>query len=222
MSEHKLSLQTRNVTGKKIKSLRQAGLIPSVLYGKKPLLTQSSYNETDKVLREVGYHSPINLEIDGKKQLAIVKKITVDPVKRTIINIEFQAVSAREAVVAMAPIAVVNFETSEASKMNLQLSQAIESIEVKAKPNDLPNELQIDAAKLATLEDRLTLADLVLPKAVEFADKELDLTQVVVSLHDPAAQAAAAEAEETAEIAEATEAPAEQSTDEAKKDSAAE
>mgnify|MGYP000857017768 CR=1 FL=1 len=212
MSEHKLSLQIRNVTGKKLKTLRQAGLIPSVLYGKKPLLTQSSYNETDKVLREVGYHSPISLEIDGKKQLAIVKNIAINPVKRTITNIEFQAVSAREAVVATAPIVVINFETSEASKMKLQLSQAIESIEVKAKPNDLPNELLIDAAQLAAIEDRLTLADLKLPKAVEFADKELDLTQVVVSFHDPATEAAAVEAEEVEESKEAAEAPTEPST----------
>ena len=114
--------------------------------------------------------------------------------------------------VATAPIVVINFETSEASKMKLQLSQAIESIEVKAKPNDLPNELLIDAAQLAAIEDRLTLADLKLPKAVEFADKELDLTQVVVSLHDPATEAAAVEAEEVEESKEAAEAPTEPST----------
>ena len=44
----------------------------------------------------------------------------------------------------------------------------------------------------------MTIADIVLPKGVELADKELDAEQVVASLYDPAAEAAAREAEEKA------------------------
>ena len=44
-------------------------------------------------------------------------------------------------------------------------------IDVKAKPADLPEVIEVDASKLATTEDGLTLADIVLPKGVEFADK---------------------------------------------------
>ena len=46
MSEDKLSLAKRELTVKKIKGLREQGLIPSVVFGGKgdPILTQSPYN----------------------------------------------------------------------------------------------------------------------------------------------------------------------------------
>lgn len=214
MSENKLSLSLnkRTVTGKKLAGLRKEGLIPSVIYGGKgePSLAQSAYNETEKILRTAGYHSPVELDLDGKKQLAIVKSVGIDPVSRKIVNVEFQAVSADKAVEATTPIVLVNFESSEANKLHYTLLQVMEEIEVKAKPSELPNELTIDVAGLAELDDKITLKDLNLPKGVELADKELAEDQVIANLYDPAAEAAAREAEAEKEVNEdAAEVPAE-------------
>ena len=203
MAEYKLSLEKRELTGKKLKGLRESGLIPSVIYGEKePVLSASEYVATEKILAQAGYHSPIDLDVAGKKQLAIVKDAQIDPVSRRIVNIEFQAISANEVVEATTPIVIMNFEASEASKIyHFAMTQAMEEIDVKAKPADLPKELEIDATKLKEVDDKLTIADIVLPKGVEFADKELDPEQVVASLYDPAAEAAAREAEEAAAAA---------------------
>jgi hypothetical protein len=46
---------------------------------------------------------------------------------------------------------------------------------------------------MATVEDKLVIADIVLPKGVELADKELDKNSAIAILSAPAA----AEAEET-------------------------
>lgn len=219
MAEYKLTLKKREVAGKKLKSLRVAGMIPSVVYGgKEPVMLSSEYVATEKILKKAGYHSPIDLDVEGKKRLAIVKHVSIDPVSRKIINVEFQAISAKEVVEATTPIVIVNFEESEASKTyHLAMTQAIEEIAVKAKPADLPQELEIDAAKLAAVEDKLTIADIKLPEGVEFADKELDPEQVVVSLFDPAVEAEKREAEEKAEAeaeAEVAEETAEESSEE--------
>jgi large subunit ribosomal protein L25 len=205
MAEYKLALEKRELTGKKLKKVRAEGLIPAVIYGgKEPVMVTSEYVATEKVLEKAGYHSPIDLDIVGKKQLAIVKNVQIDPVSRRILNVEFQAISAKEVVEATAPIVVVNFEASEAAKTyHFAMTQSLEEIAVKAKPADLPKELTIDASKMETVEDKLTLGEIELPTGVEFADKELDLEQVIVSLYDPAAEAEKREAE-TAE-AEATE-----------------
>ena len=210
MAEYKLALDKREVTGKKLKALRAAGMIPSVVYGgKEPVLAASEYVATEKVLTVAGYHSPIDLDIAGKKQLAIVKDIDVDPVSRRIINVEFQAISANEVVEATTPIVIVNFEASDAAKLyHFAMTQALEEIDVKAKPADLPKELEIDASKLANVDDKLTIADIVLPSGVEIADKELDPEQVIASLYDPAAEAAAREAEAEEPAVEAADVPA--------------
>ena len=110
MSETSLNLTKRELTGKKAKSLRAQGIVPSVVFGgKEPILTQSEYVETDKAVRAAGYHSPIDLTIDGKKQMAMIKNVAIDPVKHTFINIEFQAIKADAVVEATAPITVVNY-----------------------------------------------------------------------------------------------------------------
>lgn len=217
MAEYKLTLEKREATGKKLKSLRDKGLIPSVVYGgKEPMLLASEYVATDKVLEKAGYHSPIDLDMAGKKQLAIVKDVQIDPVSRKIINVEFQAISAKAVVEATTPIVIVGFEASEASKIfHFALNQAIEEVDVKAKPADLPKELEIDASGMKEIEDKITIADIVLPEGVEFADKELDSEQVVASLYDPVAEAAAREAEEKAEATETVEPAAEEESEKA-------
>ena len=211
MAEYKLALEKREVTGKKLKNLRATGMIPSVVYGgKAPELMASEYVATEKVLEKAGYHSPIDLDVAGKKQLAIVKDVQVDPVSRKIMNIEFQAISAKEAVVATTPVVIVGFEGSEASKIyHFAMTQSIEELDVKAKPADLPKELTIDAAGMKEVEDKLTIADIKLPAGVEFADKELDSEQVVASLYDPAAEAEKREAEAEEPAMDAADVPAE-------------
>ena len=210
---NQLSLTSRSVQGKKLGALRAAGQIPSVIYGDEtPLLAASDYNATEKVLLAAGYHSPIELMLDGQPHLAIVKNISLDPVSRRIMNVEFQAVSADEVVEATTPIRVEGFEQSEAAKLHYTLMRVLEEIDVKAKPSELPQEIVVDGSKLATTEDRLTVADLQLPAGVELADKELDPTTVVANVYDPAAEAAAREAEDTHPTAEA--APAEPAAEE--------
>ncbi|MBQ3430048.1 50S ribosomal protein L25 [Candidatus Saccharibacteria bacterium] len=210
MSDYKLTLSARDESGKKAKLIRDSGKIPSVVYGgKTPLLTASDYNETEKVLRAAGYHSPIDLEIDKKTILGIVKTVALDPVSRKIINIEFNEIKKNALVEATTPIKIENFEASDASKAHLALLQVMEEIDVKAKPSDLPKELVVDASRLASVEDKLTLENLILPTGVELADKDLDPAQVIASLSDPAVEAEKREEEEkNAEEVSAADVPA--------------
>lgn len=214
MAEYKLTLVNRDLTGKKTEDLRKSGLIPSVVYGgKNPVLLASEYVSTEKIMRQAGYHSPIDLDMAGKKQLAIIKSVQVNPVSRRIINIEFQAISAKEVVEATTPVVIVDFEESEASKIyHFAMTQSIEELDVKAKPADLPKELEIDAKMLKEIDDKLKVKDIKLPEGVEFADKEMDLDQVVASLYDPAAEAEKREMEAEEPEVEAADVPADNGT----------
>ncbi len=211
---NQLTLDKRVATGKKLKALRAEGMIPSVVYGlENPIMTISNYNLTEKALAEVGYHSPLELTIEDQAQLALVKNIDIDPVSRRIINVEFQAISADEVVEAVTPIRIVDFEQSEAAKKHLVILQVMEDVEIKARPSDLPQEIIIDAAKLADIDDKLTVADLQMPANVEVADKEMASNTVVASVYDPAAEAAAREAESETPAEAAPEADAEAKTE---------
>lgn len=218
-----LKLQKRDVTGKHVAKLRKENIVPSVVYsaGQEAVITQSDIVSTTKVVNAAGRHTPVNLDIDGKKHLAIIKNIDMDPVKHRVRHVAFHAIKADEIITTEAPIELTGLGESPAEKAGLIILQALESVEIKAKPADLPDSLTISVENLETIEDRLTINDIVLPAGVEFADAEQDLELVIANVYEPSALQAANEAaggdaeEEVApeegeeEAAEGEEAPAE-------------
>lgn len=196
MTDITLKLDIRTTEGKKVTKLRQEGLVPSVVYGGStaPINTQSGIVETTKVAAAAGKHTPVHLTIDGKKKLAIIKSIDRDPVRRRVRHIAFHAVKQNEVITTEVPIHLVGLGESEAEKAGLVVLQAIEHIEIKAKPADLPEALELSIADLASTEDKLTLGDIKLPNGVEYADIEQDLELVVANVYEPSALQAANDA----------------------------
>lgn len=196
MHDISLKLDTRQAHGKKVAGLRRDGFIPSVVYGghDAPISTQSADVETAKVIHSAGKHTPVHLTIDGKKKLAIIKDIEIDPVKHRVIHVSFHAIKQGDVITTEVPIVLTGEGESAAEKAGLIILQAIETIEVKAKPADLPESLEISILGLTTDEDKLTLHDVKLPTGVEFADLEQDLDLVVANVYEPAALEAANDA----------------------------
>jgi large subunit ribosomal protein L25 len=198
-----LKLDARTVAGKKVAQLRKDGLVPSVVYGGKadPINTQSDIVETTKVTNKAGKHSPVHLTIDGKKKLAIIKSIDIDPVKHRVRHVAFHTIKQNEAIVTVVPIHLTGVGESDAEKAGLIVLQALEHVEIKAKPADLPEALELSISALAGTDDKLTLADVKLPEGVEFADHEQDLELVIANVYEPSAlqaqnDAAAGDAED--------------------------
>lgn len=196
MHDISLKLEQRSVKGKKVAELRKSGLVPSVIYGGKaePMLLQSPQVETTKLVQAAGKHSPVHLTIDGKKKLAIIKTIDKDPVKHLVRHVAFHAIKQNEIITTEVPLVLVGQGESEAEKAGLVVLQALEKVEIKAKPAALPESLELSIKDLATTEDKITLGDIKLPEGVEFADIEQDMDLVVANVYEPSALQAANEA----------------------------
>lgn len=221
MNDFALKLQVRTASGKQVVALHHTGDVPSVIYGhdiKDPILAQSPLNETTKVVHAAGKHSPVELTIDGKKQLAIIKSVDLDPVTHRVRHVAFHAIKQNEVIHAEVPVTLIGLGESPAERAGLIILQAIEHVEIKAKPADLPEAIEVSVADLTTTDDKLTIADIKLPTGVEFADAEQDLELVIANVYEPAAleaanEAAAGEAEEPTTDATEEETPAEESTE---------
>lgn len=197
-----LKLSERTAMRKKVNKLRAEGMVPSVVYGghSDPVHTQSPLVETTKVVHKAGKHSPVHLEIEGKKKLAIIKTIDVDPVKHRVRHVAFHTIKQNEAIVTEVPIHLVGMGESPAERAGLVVLQAIEHVEIKAKPADLPEALEVSLESLESTEDKLLLSDVKLPEGVVFADHDLNLELVVANVYEPSAlqaqnEAAAGDAE---------------------------
>ena len=110
-----------------------------------------------------------------------------------------------EPVVADVPVRLVGEGESPAERAGLIVLQAIDQLQVKALPMDLPEALEVSIENLATTDDKFTVADIPLPKGVEVVDNDdgregtadddqsvLDL--VVANVYEPSALQAANDA----------------------------
>lgn len=196
MNEIILKLDTRSAEGKQVIKLRESGFVPSVVYGGqgKPVSMQSPLVETAKVVHAAGKHTPIYLMIDGKKKLAIIKNIDLNPVGQKLRHIAFHTININDIITTEVPIILIGLGESAAERVDLVILQAIEQIEVKAKPTDLPESIELSVLNLTTTDDRLTVGDIKLPKGVEFADVDQDLELVIANVYEPSALQAANEA----------------------------
>jgi large subunit ribosomal protein L25 len=107
--------------------------------------------------------------------------------------VAFHTIKQNEPLVAEVPIVLVGMGESEAEKAGLVILQAIERVDVKALPANLPESLEISITKLVTTDDKLTFTDIKLPDGVEFANVEQDMDLVVANVYEPSALQAANE-----------------------------
>lgn len=203
-----LKLDLRTLQGKKVRQLRQEGIIPAVVYGAglEPINVQAPRNIIDKVIRDAGKHTPVHLTIDSKKEIAMIKDVEIDAVKGLTRHVSFHAVKQNEPVNAEVPIHLIGEGESVAERAGLIVLQALDRIEVRALPLILPVALEVSIAGLKEAGEQITLGDITLPEGVVFVehntgreeegDEEApQLTDLVVaSVYEPAALEAANDA----------------------------
>jgi large subunit ribosomal protein L25 len=162
-----------------VKKVKAAQAVPAILYGSgvEPTPLQLERRAIDTLLSHaVGENILVNLEIeDGGKsggRLALINEVQHHPVNRSILHVDFQAVSMNETLVAE----VVIEPTGEAAGVKTGgglLEQSLRSVEVECLPKDLPEKISVDVSNLE-LGSALHVSDLpALPGVKYLADAEV-------------------------------------------------
>ncbi|MFZ1323711.1 MAG: 50S ribosomal protein L25 [Candidatus Saccharimonadales bacterium] len=207
-----LKLSERKELGKAVKALRRDGYVPANIYerGKESIAVSAPFMEITKVYSAAGKHHPVELVVDGKKHLAMIKDVDFDPVKNTLRHVGFHAVKRNEKVEAEVPVKIEGEIPAE--KISLMVLQNLDTALVEALPANLPDVLFVPGAKLAEDGDKVTVADIKVPEGVTMLT---DPETMVADVQTPRDQIAEADAA-LAEAKEASEVEAEQGTDETK------
>ena len=178
-----LSAKKRKDTGKKVKKMREKGILPAVLYGPKiesqPL--EIDLKEFEKVYEEAGETSLISLTLGKENFLVLIHAIEIDPLSQKAIHVDFYQPRLDEEIEAMIPL-VFEGEAVAVRDFGGTLVKNIHEIEVKALPQSLPHEIKVNIDKLKTFQDNILIKDLSLPQEVEVL-KEAD--EVVVFVASP-------------------------------------
>jgi large subunit ribosomal protein L25 len=191
-----LELEKREVSGKAVKHLRRDGQVPAVIHdhGKPSIIVMAPYAELLKVCKAAGKNHPVSLKAGGKAYTALIKEATFSPKKNLLTHVVFNAVSANQTVTAEVPIHITYSEGNDstpAERNGLIVLRQLETVEVEAIPNALPNALSFDGEKLVEVGDHATVADLTIPKGVIV---KTEVTHTLATVFEPSALAAANDA----------------------------
>ena len=186
-----LNAKIRNEVGKKTEALKKSGRIPAVVYGPgvKNVLIDIDYREFQKVFKETGESSLVDLRIEGgrpggypEKRPVLIHEIQKDPVTDKFIHIDFFQASSKKEVQVKVPLV---FEGVSLAVKDLggTLVKNISELEIKALPQNLPHEIKVSVDKLNTFEDHILVKDLALPKEAKVL---IRADEIVVSVAPPA------------------------------------
>ena len=182
MSENTLQAETSRAHGSSnSRRLRLAGSIPGVIYGEGvtpvPVAVNAKAFRT-AVSGEQGLNSLITLDADGTTYTVMARELQRHPVRGTVAHIDFQVVDPNRSVIAEVPLHLIG-DAVEVRHADWEVDQQMFSIELRARPDSIPNFIEVDISGL-TVGAAIRVGDLVLPKGVEAAG---DLTVSVVATH---------------------------------------
>ena len=201
MADLVLNVSTRARTGTGgAREARRAGLVPGVIYGGKdaPLPVAVKSNEFRKALHSgklLGHL--VKLKTEGGNQSVIAKDIQFHPVTDEPVHFDFYRVDAHQQIKIAVSVHFRNEEDSPGLKRGGTLNIALHELEVLAAADHIPEEFVVDLTGL-DIGDTIRAGDIKLPKGVELADHDPELTIASIATSSAMVSEEAGEASEGA------------------------
>jgi len=162
-----LQAQPRVAAGKtEARRLRKSGLVPAVAYGKGFPSTPIAVppREIAAVLRsELGKNTVLELSLDGKKLLAMIRDFTLHPVKRNLEHVDFVEVKLDQPVDVSVPLLTTGKAAGVAKGGILRIVHRL--VPVRCLPDRIPAKIETDVTHLE-LGEHIATQDLKLPEGV--------------------------------------------------------
>ncbi len=147
MQSIKLSANKREEFGKKnSKAVRREERIPAVIYGQgEPVNFSLDVKEVNPLI-----YSPksyiVELDIEGTKEIGVLREVQFHPVKEEILHMDFYRVNDSKPVTIDIPVRITG--NSEGVKMGGKLVQSKRKLTVSGLLKNLPDELTVDITTL--------------------------------------------------------------------------
>ncbi|QIG89932.1 50S ribosomal protein L25/general stress protein Ctc [Chryseobacterium sp. POL2] len=135
-----------NVGKKSTKALRDAELVPCVVYGGAETLNFSTEEKSFKNLVYTPEAHTVSIEVDGQTIAAVLQDIQFHPITDKILHVDFYQLSDDKPVIMEVPVRITG--RSKGVVAGGVLRQTYRKLKVKAIPANLPDEIVVDVTPL--------------------------------------------------------------------------
>lgn len=179
-----LNATVRETTGRKVKNLRNKGLIPAIVYGRNfdNIALQLDKSEFTKLFKSAGSSTIVTLKIKDKEDVKVlIHEPQYNPVTDEIVHADLYKVDMKQELQTEIPL---NFIGESLAVVDLEgnLITNKDALEVKCLPEKLVSELDVDISSLKTFEDIIKVSDVKVPEGIEVLD---DPDEVIAQVTPP-------------------------------------
>ena len=177
-----LTVEYRDVNGKKVSTLRNEGITPVHMYGPgiDPRSLQCDTALVDKIVSEAGGNIPVTINLAGEDdEVCFIREVQYHPVKDVIIHVDFMKVDVTKEVEAQVPVIIQGTSPAVRNLGGTHL-QPLQAVTVRALPMEIPAQLPLQAEVLVDYDTNLYVRDLVDMDSVAIINDESELIASVV------------------------------------------
>ncbi|WP_273125234.1 50S ribosomal protein L25/general stress protein Ctc [Bacillus weihaiensis] len=137
------------------RKVRESGQVPAVIYGK---ATESKAVALDsieliKTLRDEGKNTIITLDVNGSSHAVMLYDMQTDPLKNELVHADFHVVDMKADVEVEVPLHLTG--EAQGVKDGGILQQPLHELTISAKPNKIPQSIDVDISELGVNETYL-------------------------------------------------------------------
>ena len=206
MEKFVLKATKRDVTGKQVKALRRAGLLPAVIYGRhvEPIAISLDAHTTGLVFAKLTSSTLVTLDVEGTEYAALVREKQRNFIKGVLTHIDFLALDLTEKIRTKVRLTYVGV-SSAVKDYSAVLVHRTDALEVECLPADLPERITVDISSIKEIGNNIHVRDIAVPPNVTVLDDADDIV-IIASLakEEAVEEGAAAAVVPGAEVAAAT------------------
>lgn len=168
-----LTLQKRDITGKKVKNLKAEGLTPAVVYNAKGESKNVSLNTSDAqwLYRNTTSTSILDTQFDKDSFKSLVKEFGINPVTGEINHVCLFEIDETKPMVFTIPFRITGVSPAVKNSLGV-LVNVLDSIEVRCPLSKLQSDIEIDISKLLHPGQTISVDDIKLPEGMSLINDD--------------------------------------------------
>ena len=173
--------------------LRRNGKVPGILYGdhKDAVSIVLDSKTLHQPFHKEAFHASIlELSTDDTKESVLLRDYQLEPVKGTILHVDFQRVNQNEKIHVNVPFHFINEDIAKGVKLEGGvISHIMTEVDIACLPKDLPQFIEVNLEDLG-LGESVHLSELKLPEGVELTALTEENDPAITSIVKPKVQKA--------------------------------
>jgi large subunit ribosomal protein L25 len=169
------------VLGKKVKFLRDKGVVPVHLFGHnvESAALQGDAAVLGKVVSQAGHTRLINLKVGTSQKVkpVMVREVQKDPIKGNLLHVDFYEVNMAEKIKVEVPILIVGESPALKIRENM-LYQTLSTLHIECLPDKMLDRIPVDISSIVEVDQAIHVKDVVLPDITILNDGDLTIAKV--------------------------------------------